>query len=342
MKELSRAHCEEGWPQWTCDVGVVCEYITLSGIFVAFLPQIYKNYQRQSTDGVSFLWALCAATGNLLSVFFIFNQYQSLLCKICSVYLLLIDAIFVWQFIFYSKNSKYHFEQSHHRAKLVVFIVCWIVFLIVDEVITSDEYDSVQKSHDMYVLEWFAITFYSVSLLPQLYINFRECSADGQAFSSVMLQLLLRLTEFASSLLLKAPKQSLILGYFVASSATFNAVQNYYYNECARITAKYGTSSLSQSSLKMLVVWRICVSLISCGFLILTVGFVIRMHLDPSSFTCPIILVIIVYTLYAVALARRAKLSAILALQKYFPHNENYTKLLFNPSYEEVPSVDKH
>jgi small-conductance mechanosensitive channel len=338
--EIMRAlhsYCVEEWPGWVCDLGNICGYISFVVQFAMFLPQLYKNYQRKCTDGLSFLWILSDTAGNLVNMFYVYHGNFAILWKVFTVYILAVDTLLIYQFITYSKNSKYYNEVDHHRAKLIVFVGICIAILVIYAIVMSSAYSDHWSDVVAYHTEWIAVCFWSAGLLPQLYVNFRESGTLGQSSLSVCLQLIGQLSDFGIALSLQSSRQFLIATFFASSTSLINLMQLVYYAEVSAIDEKYGKRH--DNSLPKLMVWRVCGCLLVICLLILAVGLLWRAEFHMEYICCPIALYVVIYILYSVAVARRANLSALFALQKYFPKDDTYVKLLFGARTVDDSSV---
>ncbi|RKO99531.1 hypothetical protein CXG81DRAFT_3377, partial [Caulochytrium protostelioides] len=84
----------------------VVGYVALACYIVAQLPQIYKNYQRQSTDGLSigsiFMWT----AGDLTDLAGVVLTNQLVTQKWTGVYFLVLDFIMIGQWLHYRAPSR--------------------------------------------------------------------------------------------------------------------------------------------------------------------------------------------------------------------------------------------
>ena len=96
--------CRGGWPHGVCAFANVCGYISTTIWFIVLAPQIWKNWKRQSVEGLSILWATANFTASIVNCFFVFSITLPLYLKISAVYMPVLEFLILVQFWFYSKH----------------------------------------------------------------------------------------------------------------------------------------------------------------------------------------------------------------------------------------------
>lgn len=111
-------NCDYNLPIGLCITGNICGYISNSIWFLVLLPQLYKNYKRKSTDGLSFIWAFCNFTASLINVFFVFFINVPIFSKIGGVYMPILEFIMLIQFFIINNifivNYKYYLSNNYY------------------------------------------------------------------------------------------------------------------------------------------------------------------------------------------------------------------------------------
>ncbi len=82
------------WPSWSCALGDVFGAISLFALHVTLLPQLYYNFRRQSTEGLSFLWIIITLLACMLIELF------TIIIIITNILILLSSNIYLFNFIF--------------------------------------------------------------------------------------------------------------------------------------------------------------------------------------------------------------------------------------------------
>ncbi|KAH7044349.1 hypothetical protein BKA57DRAFT_440457 [Linnemannia elongata] len=77
-----RQNCDPTLPMAFCILANTCGYISNAIWFLVLLPQLIKNFRRQSTTGLSFIWASCNFTASLINLFFILDIQVPLFTRI--------------------------------------------------------------------------------------------------------------------------------------------------------------------------------------------------------------------------------------------------------------------
>ena len=146
-------NCRKTWSKASCAFPNVCGYISCTIWFAVLVPQIRKNYKRQSVEGLSILWATANFTASLVNCFFAFSVALPVYIKISAVYMPILEFIILLQFLRYSKHTM--------RMKLSYGAGCFLIWIAVIslELSVADAEKNVQ---------WLAIFLWSIESFPQV------------------------------------------------------------------------------------------------------------------------------------------------------------------------------
>ncbi|CAO3610214.1 unnamed protein product [Cunninghamella blakesleeana] len=206
-------NCDYNLPIGLCIAGNVCGYISNSIWFLTLLPQLYKNYKRKSTDGLSLIWALCNFTASLINTFFVFFIDVPIFSKIGGVYMPTLEFIMLIQFFIY-----HNIPLKKKIYILIYFVVIWTIIIII-EILKAFGLDTNSK------LVWISIVLWSVETFPQVYLNMKNKSVSAQSTVSLVLTFIGKSTDFISQYALIMPQQYLYMTYFSSTLAYINIFQ---------------------------------------------------------------------------------------------------------------------
>ena len=198
-----------------CTIGNAAGYVSSTIWLCVLLPQLYLNYKRKSTLGLSLLWALANFTASFINLFFVFRLGLPLFSKVMAVYMPVVESLLLGQFVCYGTAPYSHCFWITWTLACLIWLFTALLSLFVPASVTK--------------LEWVAIALWSIELFPQLFLNFRRSSTSGQATLSVMLSFVGKTTDFLAAYLLDMPLQTAILAYFSSTTAYLNILQFFYY-----------------------------------------------------------------------------------------------------------------
>ena len=318
--------CRSGWSKGSCDLGIAAGYVGDSIWFIVLLPQIYKNFQRKSTDGLSLLWALFNFTAGLINSFSVFLHHQPILSRVIGCYFPILEAYLLIQFYLYLDNSKYLTEREWHKRKLFIFGFAWIAIFCVESIIIFGA-NSYHRNHILLsTMQWFATILWCIELIPQLYINFRERTVVGQSFLTVLLLCIGKTADFANSFLLDVSFQSAILAYFSASISYMNIMQFIYYTllsvpSTSESKFAFEPIPFSMSAQTQQIMKWLGLTFFSGLLLLLDIALIWRTSFNWIYILCPIVLYCVIYMIFSIAVSHQSKLRATAVLQHFFNRN---------------------
>ncbi|XP_066018233.1 uncharacterized protein [Pocillopora verrucosa] len=207
-------NCRKTWPKAWCAFANVCGFISCAIWLFVLFPQICKNRKRRSVEGLSILWATANFTASLANFFFAFSVALPMYIRILAVCMSILEFYILLQFWYYSKHTM--------RMKLSYGAVCvliWIAVISLDLSVT----DAAEK------VQWLAIVLWSIESFPQIILNMRRRTTDGQSTLSVVITLVGKTTDFLANYLLLLPARYVVMTYFSCTLAFINGIQVIWY-----------------------------------------------------------------------------------------------------------------
>jgi uncharacterized protein with PQ loop repeat len=261
--------CVEKWEKWICHLGNISGLCSSCFWSICILPQLYLNYQRKSTKGLSLRWAVANVTAALINLNFILRIYVPLYMTISAIYMPILEMIVLWQFISYGQDRQTRTVAGAFFAILSLLIL--IVGLFWNHL-------SVELAGSFM---WIAVTLWSIETFPQLWMNTRSSSTRGQSPETISISFLGKTTDFIAMVSLDIPLQYRIMTYFSTSSAYINIIQYLYYRELLSPATVILIFIMTYSFLMVLKVgWILSCILIGCFLIFLISGY----HLDKCLF----------------------------------------------------------
>ncbi|KAJ1956932.1 hypothetical protein EC988_001085 [Linderina pennispora] len=182
--------------------------LTIGLWFVALLPQIYENWLRKSTDGLSthfmFLWLIGDSMNTLGCIILKQRPFQIFL----SSYFVVSGIILIIQYFLYRGNAPRPTEPASDateytsllpssddgrkmpwQRKSVWFMVAWIVGVALFWTVVRHWHvigSSISMQAVGMAMAWGSTMFFHISRLPQLWLNWKRQSVEGLAKSMFM------------------------------------------------------------------------------------------------------------------------------------------------------------
>lgn len=195
-------NCDYNLPINLCIVGNICGYISNSIWFLVLLPQLYKNYKRKSTEGLSFIWAFCNFTASLINVFFVFFIDVPIFSKVGGLYMPILEFIMIIQFYIYQNIS--------FIKKIYCLTFCLIIWIIIILIETLKPFGIDTNSK----MVWISIILWSIETFPQIFLNMKNKSVIAQSTITLILSFIGKTTDFISQYSLIMSKQYIYMTYF--------------------------------------------------------------------------------------------------------------------------------
>lgn len=206
-------------------IGEITLSISTVIYIVWFLPQIWENFQRKSTQGLS-LWMhgllLLGYTIDLMYGFGRHMQWQYRLVTITGLMCLFVQHI---QFALYNLKSK---TAYWNYVALTVLVLIVFVYSILN--LTVFHHGKWYYDMTGYVE---SVCYFSY-LFPQIIKNFHEKSTDGLSSLFVVFSILLNLLDFTSALALHWDLPSLLMPTIDFAKKSILVFQIYYYRDNQR------------------------------------------------------------------------------------------------------------
>lgn len=260
-------NCDYNLPIDICILGNICGYISNCIWFLVLIPQLFKNYKRKSTEGLSFIWAFCNFTASLINVFFVFFINVPIFSKVGGVYMPSFEFIMLIQFFIYHKM-----KLIRKIYYLILCIIIWLIIILI-EILKPFGYDTNSK------MVWISIILWSIETFPQLFLNMKNKSVISQSTISLLLTFLGKSFDFISQYSLIMPIQYVYMTYFSSTLAYINIIQLIIYTINRKY--KYGLLFL--------------ISLLLITFIIFLI-----IRTDIISISCPIFIIMVMIIFFII------------------------------------------
>jgi hypothetical protein len=263
--------CVEEWEHWICHLGNFSGLASSCFWSICILPQLWFNYSKRSTKGLSLRWGTANVIAALINLNFILRLEEvPLYMSISAIYMPILEMLMLGQFIFYGENQLIRTLASLIFTLLVIIIVT--VSLLWSHL-------SVKLSGDFM---WIAVILWSIETFPQLWMNLRSSSTAGQSPETITISFLGKTTDFVAMVSLDIPLQYRIMTYFSTSSAYLNIVQFLFYREMHSPATLVLFVILSYAFLMILKVgWLLSCLMVSSFLIFFVVGYQLEKYLFP-------------------------------------------------------------
>ncbi|OAD02074.1 hypothetical protein MUCCIDRAFT_121426, partial [Mucor lusitanicus CBS 277.49] len=167
-------------------------YFSIGCWIVVFTPQLYENYTRKNTDGVSIQFLSFWILGDILNLFGIILENLLFTMLLLALYYLFADCLLMGQVIYYrTVYPQRHIEEvvqsSRTRTIVRLFfassIVSWTALMVGSALFFfgpgQHKVDMSQWHLIPQLLGWGSAILYCVSRIPQIMQNFRNESVEG-------------------------------------------------------------------------------------------------------------------------------------------------------------------
>jgi len=259
--------CNSDFPTWTCSVGTVAGYFSSFMWFLVLLPQLYQNYVRWHTRGLSPLWAVANFTASLVNIFFVYRLELPLYIMISAAYMPLLEFAIILQMWVYRRYASASSYSNAYRGLDSTALLGNVnghdespdsVYFTGEEIAKADDplygttAGDIEKKFQRGAklccsiwgtvvllqvmrpdltphLQWIAITLWSLEMFPQILLNAQLGSARGQAPLTVAITVLGKTADVLSTFLVEMPTQFQVLCVFSATTAFADAIQVIFY-----------------------------------------------------------------------------------------------------------------
>lgn len=182
-------------------IGEITLSISTIIYFVWFIPQIWLNFKRHDTEGLS-MWMhailLLGYSADLLYGFGRHMQWQYRMVTIVGLMWLCVQHFQFWRLGLHTRAEKINFSII---SILVIFILNFAIMNFLFYHHNKQYYDVAG-----YVSNFCWLTY----LIPQIIKNFKEKSTEGLSLWFIILSLLLNLLDLTSALMLKWDQPSVL------------------------------------------------------------------------------------------------------------------------------------
>jgi uncharacterized protein with PQ loop repeat len=175
---------------WTAQISYV----------VCLFPQIYLNYKRKSTEGLSDLFLLALLHGASSAIFYVFGLNLPMSYKLMIPIAEIATLVVIIQRIIYADA-----ENRNHR--LILYLSNMLIYL---PLISCAIFYPTTSGTSM---GWVNLFAYSVNLLPQIVKIQLSKSVKGFSYSFILILAIAGFCELVSAYLLNLPVQSCFNGF---------------------------------------------------------------------------------------------------------------------------------
>jgi hypothetical protein len=223
QKEIFEKNCIPTLNIFFCYLGNLCGYLSTVVWFVVLIPQIYKNYVRKTTYGISLFWLYMNFTASLCNILFVFRLDLPLYSKLMGIYMPFLQFVTIIQYLVYSNESV--------NKRIILFIV---IFTISTVLFYSNYFFPILTEF----YSWVSLVLWSLEMFPQLYLNFKLGTTEGQSSITIMIAFIGKTSDIISTYSINFPIQVIIMNYLSTSSAYFNNIQMIFYKDTNNVFLK--------------------------------------------------------------------------------------------------------
>eukprot|EP01135_Chromosphaera_perkinsii_P001245 Nk52_evm18s163 gene=Nk52_evmTU18s163 len=200
------------------------------------LPQIYKNYCRKRTDGVSVWWALANFLAAINNTFFLFRTPGlPLYITVSGVWFDFANTIILMQVLYYdSQREQKMMSRLFHLG--VVILTGALLFI-------QSYFPSITVS-----MQWVSVVLWSIETLPQIHLNNMHRRTDDLSKLAVGLTVAGKTFDFMGNFLNKIDIVYVIMTFCSSCTAFYNAYQVIYFSVYTRSSTHHAGKGQSSST----------------------------------------------------------------------------------------------
>lgn len=142
------------------------------------IPQVHKNYKLKSSNAISYLLVFFWFVGSALSITSGYLKKSSKSIVYIGIHHLLMNMVIMSQLLYYRFVRK-----SYITYQEGVITCATVVFLLILFLVSSFTYDINDKLLPE-IIAWLSLLVYTVSRIPQIYLNWRRRSVYGLSYIS--------------------------------------------------------------------------------------------------------------------------------------------------------------
>lgn len=178
--------------------------ISLACWIIVFTPQLYENYTRKSSEGLSLAFVVIWLLGDLFNAAGALLQHVLPTMTVLALYYTAADIVLLWQCLVYGTNgrpaesqpiqtdaedqpllprkARKHYLALKNTLIVLVVIICGCLGYLVSDHSTDDTPHEPQPiSISGQILGWVCALLYLASRFPQIKLNYDRKSTDGVA-----------------------------------------------------------------------------------------------------------------------------------------------------------------
>jgi solute carrier family 66 (lysosomal lysine-arginine transporter), member 1 len=142
------------------------------------IPQVHQNYKLKSSSAISYLLVFFWFVGSILSITSAHLKKSSKSIVYIGVHHLIMNMIIMSQLLYYRILRKSYITYNEGVVTCVTVVFLFILFLV-----SSFTYDINDKLLPE-IIAWLSLLVYTVSRIPQIYLNWRRRSVHGLSYIS--------------------------------------------------------------------------------------------------------------------------------------------------------------
>ncbi|KAI7862494.1 PQ loop repeat-domain-containing protein [Spinellus fusiger] len=222
----------------------LCGAISILCWIVVFTPQLFENYVRKNTDGVSLKFLMCWVLGDVFNLIGAILGNLMITMLLLALYYLMADGLLVSQVLYYRKNTAQVYRDDEvstleetpllsssmerptlsvktRRIVRIFFVgsVLSMLFLLLGTATfffwpnATDKIDYTQVDWVPQVLGWTSALLYCGGRIPQIMQNFRNESVEGLSMIMFLFSLCGNITYCLSIFLVSMNRTYLFINF---------------------------------------------------------------------------------------------------------------------------------
>lgn len=157
-------------------------------------PQIHKNYKLKSSAAISYLLVFFWFVGSILSIVSAYLKNSSRSIVYIGIHHLVMNFIIMAQLLYYRIKKRTYI--TYNEGIVTSVSVVFLITLFAISGLTYDINDKILPE----IIAWLSLFVYTVSRIPQIYLNWRRKSVHGLSYISFICIALTNIC-FAASIL---------------------------------------------------------------------------------------------------------------------------------------------
>lgn len=141
-------------------------------------PQIHKNYKLKSSNAISYLLVFFWFVGSVLSIVSAYLKKSSNSIIYIGIHHLIMNFVIMTQLLYYRIKSKSYI--SYNESVITSITIVFLITLLFIANFTYDINDKLLPE----IIAWLSLFIYTISRIPQIYLNWKRQSVHGLSYLS--------------------------------------------------------------------------------------------------------------------------------------------------------------